>query len=124
MGDTGSGRRSPDGDRRHVSSGDSDRRGHGGDGTDLFCYEEIDPLVPMGGSGSKELEMEIRAEKQRLVEQMGTIESPTMEHWEQYLSAIWHRYKDIVIRKKTEGFAAYPVTNTETVITSPDPEDE
>lgn len=99
-------------DSRRVSSSESsgaDRRGLDGDRIDLQCYEELDPMVPMGGSGRSELEMEILTEQSRLVEQVGTIESPTMEHWERYLAAIWERYKDIVIRKKTEGFAAYPV---------------
>nr|QMI57847.1 nonstructural protein 1 [Chestnut teal chaphamaparvovirus] len=67
---------------------------------DLYCYETIDPMVPMGRSGYEELEVAIQAEKRRLAEQVGTLECPTPEQWEQYLAAIWHRYKDIIIRKQ------------------------
>lgn len=122
VGHTESGGSSEYGDRRisSGSGGGTERRRSDADRIDLQCYEELDPMVPMGGSGCTELEMEILAEKCKLAEQMDTIESPTMEHWERYLAAIWERYKEIVIRKNTEGFTTYPVESHVTVSDSSD----
>ncbi|QMI57781.1 nonstructural protein 1 [Pacific black duck chaphamaparvovirus 1] len=94
-----------------TSGGDSDA-----DGPDLWCYEETDSMVPMGRARCEEFKMELQTEQRKLVEQVGTLVSPTQEHWEQYLAAIWKRYKEVVIERRIEGMSNYPISHEETVV--------